>query len=165
MREHHLVGEHDRLVELAVAIGVFEAQNAVLWILELLSRLLVRPGRIGDIEPSPVIEARAHWAQNDVGVRDELDVEAVRQCELVRADFADTIPPTMERLREAWDSENLDEVATILHKFVGSSVIVGFMELSAQAGVVYEEFKAGELSQDSPALLRLYEMARQIKSS
>ena len=53
----------------------------MLGVLELLGRFFVRAGRIGDVKPPLVIEARAHRAQEDIGVRDELDAEAVRQRE------------------------------------------------------------------------------------
>ena len=44
------------LVELAVAVGVFEPHDAVRLLFELLFDLLVRAGRIGDVEPALVVE-------------------------------------------------------------------------------------------------------------
>ncbi len=65
--KHHLVGEHHRLVEHPVAVGVLQAQDAVGGILQLLVRRLIGSGRIRHVEASLVIETGAHRAWRDSG--------------------------------------------------------------------------------------------------
>src|SRR5205814_6841881 len=57
--EHHLVGEHSCLVELAGALGDFEPNDAVRLLLELHVHLLVGTRRIADVEPALLIEVGA----------------------------------------------------------------------------------------------------------
>jgi len=77
LREHYFVGEHDRLVEAAVAIGVFEAADAVGGIEDLFVGFFVRAGGIGDIKPALVIEAGADGSFDEGRTGDEFDIEAV----------------------------------------------------------------------------------------
>ena len=54
--EHHFIGEHDGLVEAPVAIGVFQAHNAVILPLILRRAFVAGTRRIRCVEPSLFIE-------------------------------------------------------------------------------------------------------------
>jgi CheY-like chemotaxis protein len=79
----------------------------------------------------------------------------------VRTDFAQSLPDRMERLHKALEAADMEAVGELLHQLLGSSGTVGFMELSDQARIVHEQFKAGALTPASADLLRLYEIASQ----
>ena len=86
-REHHLVGEDGALVEFAVAVGVFQSQNPVRSFLELLLHILIRTGRIGDVEPPLFIEVRGDRPIHQRRPGGQLDLEAGRQREGVAIQF------------------------------------------------------------------------------
>ena len=79
--EHHLVGEHHGLVEAPVAVGVFEAHDAVVLALVLRRAFLVRTGGICRVEPAPLIERHGDGTFDERRGGDEFDREAVRQGE------------------------------------------------------------------------------------
>ncbi len=87
LREHHLLGEHDRLVEAAVAVGVFEPEHARRRILELVRWFVVGAGRVGHIQPAPVVEAGTDGALDAVGAGGEFDLEAVGDDEVLGGKF------------------------------------------------------------------------------
>ena len=51
-RQHHLVGEDDALVETAVAVRVFQPDDSVRLVGQLLLDVVVRAGGVGDIQPA-----------------------------------------------------------------------------------------------------------------
>jgi hypothetical protein len=59
-RQRHVVGEDGGLVEDAVAVGVFEKNDAVRLLLEEVIGAEIDAGGFGDEEPAPVIEAGEH---------------------------------------------------------------------------------------------------------
>src|SRR4029079_6029352 len=75
-REHHLVGRHNALVELTVAVGVLEPNDPMWTLSELLVGFVVRSGRIRDVETSLVIEVRADRSIDEGRSGDALYAEA-----------------------------------------------------------------------------------------
>ncbi len=73
-----LIGEDGALVELAVAVGVFEANDAMRLLLELLLHRVVRAGRFGDVEPAFIIERSDDRPLDQRRTGHELDGESVR---------------------------------------------------------------------------------------
>ena len=86
LREHHLVGEHDRLVEDAVAVRVLQPQDPGRGILQLLGRRFVGAGRIGDVKAAAVVETAADRTRRELGGRGQLDGEPVGDGELSAVD-------------------------------------------------------------------------------
>src|SRR5207244_13335548 len=87
LRDHHLVGEHYRLVEPSVSIRVFQTHDAVGWVRKLLVRLLVRAGVIRDVEPALVIETGADRPLHQRWAGDELDLKTIGNSERLRGEF------------------------------------------------------------------------------
>ena len=87
LREHHLVRVFDRFVESSVAIAVFETDDAMRWVGQLLVRFLVRAGRIRDIEPALVVEAGADGSIHQRRPGDQFHFEAVRHGEGLGREF------------------------------------------------------------------------------
>ena len=87
LREHHLVGEHDRFFEASVAVCVFQTHDAVGWVRKLLVRLLVRAGGIRDVEPALVIETGADRPLHQRWACYELDLKTIRNSERLRGEF------------------------------------------------------------------------------
>jgi hypothetical protein len=81
-RKHHPVGEHCAPVEFAVAILVLEPHDAMRPLLQLLFHLVVRPRRLGNVQPALVIERRHNWPLGHRRTRHELDRKAGRDFEL-----------------------------------------------------------------------------------
>ena len=70
-----------RLVELAVAVGVLQPDDAMRLLLELHGDLLVGAGRIGDVEPALLVEVGDDGPIDQRRPGGQLDVEADRQRE------------------------------------------------------------------------------------
>jgi hypothetical protein len=85
--EHHAIGEHDGFVERAVAIRVFQSHDAMRLLDELLVGLVVRPGRIRNVEAALLIEVGLDGTENVIGAGDQFDLKTIRQGEHVRADL------------------------------------------------------------------------------
>src|SRR5439155_20604964 len=76
LREHHLIGEHDRFVEATVAVSVLETQDAVRWIGELFVRFFIRTGGVSDVEAAVVIKAGADGPLQERRPGDHVDIES-----------------------------------------------------------------------------------------
>ena len=74
--EHHLVGEDDALVEAAVAVGVFEADDPVRALFELDLHLLVGSGGVGDVEPALLVEVGDDRPIDERRPGNQLDLES-----------------------------------------------------------------------------------------
>ena len=85
--EHHVRREDRGLVELAVAVGVFEPDDAVRLLLDLLGDLLVGAGRVGDVEPALLVEGGDDGPVDERRPGGQLDGEADRQREGVAVEF------------------------------------------------------------------------------
>ena len=75
-REHHSIGEDHALVEAAVAVGVFEADNAMRALFELDLDLRVGAGGVGDVEPAPLVEVGDDRAIDEGRPGHQLDLES-----------------------------------------------------------------------------------------
>ena len=81
LRQHHAVGEDHAGIERAVAVFVFEADDAVGAIGELLLHLVVRARGVGDVQPPPLVEVRDDGAIDQRRASDADDLEAGRHGE------------------------------------------------------------------------------------
>jgi hypothetical protein len=126
LRKHHLVGEHHGPVEFAVPVCVFEAKHAMGRVFQLLRRFRVRAGRIGDVEPSLVIETRADRAQEKIGAGGEFNLKAFRQGERLtrHRDLRGSCAQPGER------QDNGENNGTVLHRPLMCSTF-GFRATSA----------------------------------
>jgi hypothetical protein len=79
--EHHPVGEGRPPVEATVAIDVLEPDDAMGPVLELDGDLVVRPRRLGDVEPPLLVEVGDDRPVDQRRAGGELDGEAVGQRE------------------------------------------------------------------------------------
>src|SRR5262249_26767732 len=75
------------LVEDALALGVFESDDAVGRVLELVGRLLVRPGRVSDVQPPAIVEAGYDRPIDERRPGDQLDGEALGEGEGVAVEL------------------------------------------------------------------------------
>ena len=82
-----LVGEDGRLVEMAVAVGVFQPDDAVRLLGELLLDRVVGAGRIGDVEPALFVEVGDDGPIDQRRPGDQLDLEADGQREGVAVEL------------------------------------------------------------------------------
>ena len=82
--QHHAIGKHHAGVEAPVAVLVFEANDPVRAIGELLFDAVVRARRVGDVEPSLVVEVRHDRPIDEGRSGDALDREAGRQAKCRR---------------------------------------------------------------------------------
>jgi len=76
----------------------------------------------------------------------------------VQSEYARKLPDISRRLCQAVESGDNKETREILHQLVGTSGIVGFPDVSRQAAVAYDRFKAGKLSPASSVLNELCQM-------
>ena len=74
--EHHAIGEDDALVEAAITVGVFEADDPVRALFELDLHLRVGSGRVGDVEPALLVEVGDDRAIDEGRPGDQLDLES-----------------------------------------------------------------------------------------
>ncbi len=74
--EHHAVREHDALIEAAITVAVFEADNAMGALFELDLDLRIRAGRVGDVEPAPLVEVGDDRPIDEGRPGHQLDLEA-----------------------------------------------------------------------------------------
>ena len=81
--KHHLVGEDDRLVELAVAVGVFQTHDAMRFFGELLFDFVVRARRVGDIQPPLLVKIADNRPVDQRRPGDLFNLESLRKGELV----------------------------------------------------------------------------------
>ena len=79
LRKHQFVGEDSALVELAVAVGVFQADDSMRLVDELLGRRIVRAGRVGNIQPPFFIKAGGNRPIDQRRPSDEFNRETFRQ--------------------------------------------------------------------------------------
>ena len=86
LREHDLVREDDGRVVDAVAVGVFQAKDAMRGVLELLGGRGVGAGGIGHVEPAAIVDASADGALDEVRRGDAFDDEAGGHDELAALD-------------------------------------------------------------------------------
>ena len=84
LRQHHAVGKDRAFVEAPVTVGVGQPENAVRLVGELLLHLVVRAGRLGDIQSPLFVEVRDDGAIDQRGTGDTLDREAGRHREARR---------------------------------------------------------------------------------
>ncbi len=81
--KHHLVGKHPGLVKLAIALGAFQANDAMRLLLELFGHLFVGAGGVGDIQPTLLVEIGRDGPIHQRRPRYQFDLEAHRQRERV----------------------------------------------------------------------------------
>ncbi len=75
-REHHAIREDDAGIEPAVAVRIFEADDAMGPLLQLLLDLVVRSGRVRHIQATFLVEISHDRPVDERGSRDGLDDEA-----------------------------------------------------------------------------------------
>ena len=85
--EHHFVGKDGALVELAVAVRVHEADDAVRFVGELLFDLVVRARAVGDVEFARVAKGHGDGPVHERRAGGEFHGQAVGEGESVEADF------------------------------------------------------------------------------
>ena len=81
------VGKNSALVVNAVTVRVFETTDPMGWIEQLFVGLVVRAGRIGDVQPALVIEAGADRPLDQGRTGDEFDFEAVGNGQRLAGEF------------------------------------------------------------------------------
>ena len=82
--EHHSVGEHRARVVAPVPVDVLQAENAVRALLKLLSYVVVRPRRLGNVQAAPIVHVDDDRPLDQRGTGGDLDFETVRYRNLVQ---------------------------------------------------------------------------------
>jgi PAS domain S-box-containing protein len=122
-----------------------------------------------DLWPKPIslehlVELASAFLPSSPAPKEPGGDELKDRLESVRREFALGLPQRMDRLQRALENGDTDATGEILHQLLGSSGIVGFMDLSAQAQLVYAHFKSGLLTVQSAELNRLLEIARNLSA-
>lgn len=84
--EHDVVGEDGGAVEAAIAVGIFQAEDAVVWVVELFRGGAIGAGGIGDVEATLGIEAAGDGTWDEVGAGGQFDDQGSGEGEGVRAE-------------------------------------------------------------------------------
>ena len=81
--KHHLVSEHGAPVVAPVAIDVFQAEDAVGALRELLLHRVIRSRRLGHIQAALVVHVHDHRALDERRPGCQFDLETFRNCDLI----------------------------------------------------------------------------------